>query len=325
MRVWKTSRWLLLFPLLLMGCTLLSRRAPVEPPPASPLWTPIPIGSGVQIPPTVTPTPGGLGLPTSPIVVQPTPTTRLPTVVQPSPTFTPRPRNTPIPIPTSSARWTPVVPVRPGPVIYAPRVLSPPTIDGDLGEWSFMTPISINNITYGTGAYRGPQDLSGLLYVAWDDTHLYLAFQVTDDQFVQQASGRYLYRGDSTEILVDTNLLGDQNARVLNLDDYQLGFSPGNPVGQNPEVWLWYPRSMERRATEVRIAALPWAHGYQIEVAVPWSTLGVYPQAGLRLGFNAAISDNDAPGTQVQQSMASTSPFRRLTNPTTWGELVLLP
>jgi len=191
MRVWKTSRWLLLFPLLLMGCTLPSRRAPVEPPPASPLWTPIPIGSGVQIPPTVTPTPGA--------------------------TFTPRPRNTPVP--TSSARWTPVVPVRPGPVIYAPRVLSPPTIDGDLGEWSFMTPISINNITYGTGAYRGPQDLSGLLYVAWDDTHLYLAFQVTDDQFVQQASGRYLYRGDSTEILVDTNLLGDQNARVLNLDD----------------------------------------------------------------------------------------------------------
>ncbi len=323
MRVWKCFRWILLFPLLVVGCTLLSRRAPVEQPPASPLWTPIPIGSGVQIPPTVTPTPGGAFSLPSPMVAPATPTSSV--FVPASPTFTPRPQNTPVPIPTSSARWTPVVPVRPGPVIYAPRVLSPPTIDGDFGEWSFMIPISINNITYGTGAYQGPQDLSGLLYVAWDDTHLYLAFQVTDDRFVQRASGRYLYRGDSTEILVDTNLFGDQNLRALNGDDYQLGFSPGNPVGQNPEVWLWYPRSMARQATEVRIAALPWTHGYQIEVAVPWSTLGVYPQPGLRVGFNAAISDNDTPGTQVQQSMASTSAFRRLTNPTTWGELVLLP
>ncbi len=323
MRIRKPFRWMLPLFFLLVGCTFGTQKATPQPPAlSSPLWTPIPIQPGVQIPPTVTPTLGGLGLVPSPAVVQVTPTAPQ---ALPSPTFTSPPRQTPVPIPTSSARWTPVVPVRPGPIIYAPRVTSPPTIDGDLGEWSFMTPISISNVTYGTGAYRGPQDLSGLLYVAWDETHLYLAFQVTDDRFVQAATGRYLYRGDSTEILVDTSLFADQNVRSLSADDYQLGFSPGNPIGQNTEAWLWYPRALERKATEVRVAALPWAHGYQMEVAVPWTTLGVNPYPGLRLGFNAAISDNDSPGARVQQSLASTSPFRRLTNPTTWGELVLLP
>jgi hypothetical protein len=43
----------------------------------------------------------------------------------------------------------------------------------------------------------------------------------------------------------------------------------------------------------------------------------------MRYGFAFAVSDNDNPNANEQQSMISNVPDRRLTNPTTWGNLVL--
>jgi len=61
---------------------------------------------------------------------------------------------------------------------------------------------------------------------------------------------------------------------------------------------------------------------WRLEAAIPWSVLGISPYKGMHLGFAISVSDNDNPGTQ-QESMVSNAPGRMLTDPTTWGDLVL--
>ncbi len=313
--------WLVAGSLLLGACGLQS--APATPTPlTTPLWTPIPLQPPVVIPPTVTPTPARVP---SPAAVTPTASpggSKGQVTVPPLATATP----TWPPLPQAPGRsWTPVVPVRPGPVLYIPRKTFTFQADGDLREWLALSPVSITYVTFGQNNYQGPQDASGTLYLAWDEQYLYLAFQVLDDRYVQEAQGRYLYQGDSVEILVDTDLMGDRVQRRLSRDDYQIGFSPGNPLGSQLQAWRWYPRPLEQRLEGFPMAARAWTHGYQLEIALPWDVLHLQPRPGLRVGFNAAISDNDLPGQRIQQTLVSTSPYRRLTDPTTWGELVLLP
>jgi len=49
---------------------------------------------------------------------------------------------------------------------------------------------------------------------------------------------------------------------------------------------------------------------------------GRKPTPNTRMGFAINLSDNDASGQAVQQTMLSNDPFRTLTDPTTWGTLV---
>ncbi len=294
-----------------VACQALGRATPT---PVTPIfvWTPLPEETEIFIPPTATPTRAGVPVfPASP--TQP-PAPAGPTVAPTLP---------PTATPTRAVR-IPVIPIRPGPLVEVPRLAAPPTLDGYLDEWQ-GSGVPVQYATYGRAAYTGPQDASAQVYLGWDPEYLYLAFQVVDDVFVQQARGRNLYRGDSAEILVDTDLFGDRYVRRLTWDDYQLGFSPGSPPGRNPEAWRWYPRAMEGVPEGVRIAAQPWSRGYTMEVAVPWRALSVVPGEGLRMGFVVSISDNDLPGRTVQQTLVSHDPYRRLTDPTTWGEMVLRP
>jgi hypothetical protein len=60
-----------------------------------------------------------------------------------------------------------------------------------------------------------------------------------------------------------------------------------------------------------------------VEAAIPWTDFGVVPYAGENLGFAFSASDNDDSTQNVQQSMVSSTPGKRLTNPTTWAELSL--
>jgi len=49
----------------------------------------------------------------------------------------------------------------------------------------------------------------------------------------------------------------------------------------------------------------------------------VTPYGGLSMGFALSISDNDAAGQALQQTLVSSNGLRKLTNPTTWGVLTL--
>jgi hypothetical protein len=199
----------------------------------------------------------------------------------------------------------------------------PPTIDGKLGDWGLDT-YQIDNVVYGADRWNNPADLSGSVMVGWDEKYLYLAFRVKDADYVQLAHGESLFKGDSVEVLLDTDVPDDYYVRALNTDDYQLGISPGSSdPGEDTEAYLWFPESIEGTRSKVVVGAEKVDNGYRLETAIPWSIFDVTPGESQHFGFVASISDNDRSGEQLQQSMVSNVSTRRLTDPTTWGDLTL--
>lgn len=200
----------------------------------------------------------------------------------------------------------------------------PPTLDGSLSEWG-LDRYLVDSVVYGADLRHDPNDLSGNMMIAWDNDYLYIGMRVKDDYYVQNATGINLFKGDSIEVLLDTNVSGDYYLDQLDGDDFQLGISPGSPKpGKNPEAYLWYPTNLEGSKSNVKVGAQSTDDGYRIEMAIPWSVFKVTPKTGSHYGFAVSISDNDKSGENVQQSMVSNVPTRRLTDPTTWGDLTLI-
>jgi hypothetical protein len=205
--------------------------------------------------------------------------------------------------------------------IRADFLNTPPTIDGNLSDWS-LTSTPVQNVVFGADNRQSNADLSGSVMVGWTTDALYLAGHVRDDKYVQNAHGSNLYLGDSLEILFDRDLAGDQTNHNLTGDDYQLGISPGSPgPGDNPEAYLWYPQRGAGKVTDIDSAFVPTDKGYDFEMKIPWSVFGATITGGERFGFGFSISDNDRANANVQQSMVSNVNTRLLVDPTTWGLL----
>jgi hypothetical protein len=207
--------------------------------------------------------------------------------------------------------------------ISATYLQEEPDIDGDFDEWD-LTVYDVDEIAYGDNRLGNDKDLSGTVMVAWDDFYLYIAVDVNDDEYEQRATGKYLFRGDSIEFLIDTDVPDDFSVRSLNSDDFQVGISPGkSEPSEDTEAYLWYPRSKASRLNDVDAVAKETDDGYRLEARIPWEILDVSPDIDMHFGFAFSISDNDKNDENVQQSMLSTVSGRRLTDPTTWGDLVL--
>lgn len=230
---------------------------------------------------------------------------------------------------------------RDGPTVSADYLKSPPTIDGDLYDWDAPIQRVINYVVYGADKHSGELDSSGTVVLGWDEDYLYIGFRVKDDKYVQEASGKNLYKGDSVEILFDAVVAGDYYYQGMSLDDFQIGVSPGkggiavingagklavaSATGSSPENYVWYPSGKSGSTSKIKMGVLEGGQGYQVELAISWKFLGVDPYSGAHYGFALSISDNDKPGTTNQQTMVSNVSTRYFADPTTWGDLYLKP
>jgi hypothetical protein len=118
-------------------------------------------------------------------------------------------------------------------------------------------------------------------------------------------------------------LEGDYNSTLVSSDDYQLGFSPGNFNGLEPEAYRWFPRSVEGTLESVELGVEKTSNGYNLEARIPWNVFGHTPSENQRFGFALSLSDNDVVGISDWQSMVSSVSTRRVADPTSWGTLVL--
>jgi hypothetical protein len=230
------------------------------------------------------------------------------------------PTQTPSPIPP-----TPIPPNhRSGPQTEALYVKHQPEMDGGWGDWD-AEEYSANSVVYGRDNWKGSDDLSSTYKVQWDEDYLYIAWKVTDDKYVQESRHEDMYMGDSVEVLIDTAVQYDYWQRWLDWDDYQIGFSPGsNEIGERMEAYLWFPRSKEGTLSKAIYGVKKLSNGYRVTLGIPWKTLGVEPYTGMRLGFAASVSDDDSKKGGEQQTMVSSTSKRVLTDPTTWGDLILV-
>jgi hypothetical protein len=200
---------------------------------------------------------------------------------------------------------------------YAMTPASPVVIDGVIGEWDPLE-FSANNVVFGSTSNTAKFSLK------WDSEYLYLAVQVTDSSFNQNSSGGAdLYKGDSVEILLDTNLKGDYCDTGMSSDDYQFGISPGDTLTppENPTSWLWYPLS-KAGAKVISTASTAVAGGWIMESRIPWNIFGITPSGSEYYGFAFSVSNDDHADKVQQDSMISTDPKRTYpSNPTLWGTL----
>ena len=267
-------------------------------------------------------------LPTS----QPPTATSIPVLPQ-QPTYTPIPTGLPTftRIPTLPPAYTPIAtqpagPYRKGNFVTARYLSNPPFIDGNWDEWVNLTPVNLAGyIINGAGNWKGASDMNADFILGWDDYYLYLALRITDDVYVQNSTGAYIYRGDDIELQLDASLAVDFSVASMNNDDYQLGISAGKGTLAGPkEAYLWYPRVIQGAVTDqLLIASQPGSGFHTVEVRIPWSLFDIVPFTGQRLGFALALSDNDNPAVNDWQSMVANTPGRKTTDPTTWGELHL--
>ncbi len=213
---------------------------------------------------------------------------------------------------------------RSGTLFQAAYMDTPPVLDGSWAEWD-STAYPATAIVYGANQWAGGDDLEASFRVGWDEDYLYLAVKVKDDIYAQNAKKSNMYLGDSLELLLDTDLYSDFYANQLSYDDYQLGISPGRPDPSGiREAYLWFPTSVVGSRTEVQIGSMRADGATRVEAAIPWSLFEIDPYSGQHFGFALSASDNDNPADNQQQSMVSSAANRRLLNPTTWGEIVLV-
>lgn len=264
-------------------------------------------------------------LPTTPAPTGTTPPTLEPTQTQAAAATNTSPASSPTNTPAATATSSLAGPgARSNYSIAASYFASPPTIDGNLGEWPLEI-YSVDRVVYGAGDHAGSADLSANARVGWDEDYLYVGVRVRDQRYVQNASGENIFRGDSVEILFDRAVSVDFYSQSLSADDYQLGLAPGSPLpGEDTEAYLWFPSAISGTRSDVEIGVAILDDGYRLEAAIPWDIFDVSPDGGDHYGFAVSVSDNDDVDENVQQSMVSNVPTRSLTDPTTWGDLTLL-
>jgi len=211
--------------------------------------------------------------------------------------------------------------------LYANYLSTAPVQDGTYAEWVDKTnKYTMPYFAWGKANWVNHSDLEGAFAVAWDNTNLYIGFKITDDIYNQPYAGGDIYNGDTVEVLLDTDLLGDFYTTKLTSDDYQLGLSAGSKDGSmSSGAYLWYPSNVAGKRPQVTVTKIFESDTvYRIEAAIPWSMYGITPYAGMRVGFAVNVDDNDNVTNYKNITMLSSASGLLVQNPTTWGELVLV-
>jgi hypothetical protein len=236
--------------------------------------------------------------------------------------------------PTAAATATPgsaASPMRPaanGLDMVAIPLSTPPTLDGDLSDWPSFPCYTLDKpeqIGYGDPAsWGGPDDLSGSFCWGWDESALYLAFEVRDD-VLRGLKGANIWENDYLEVWLDVNLAGDFDETKNNGDDFQFGFMPGDFGEVAPKGTVFVPPISSARIKSIESAFARTANGYRGEVKIPFTVFGdaLDLSQGV-LGATVAFSDNDS-AQPAQEMMISTAPgsISQWGNPTLWNNLKL--
>jgi hypothetical protein len=186
-------------------------------------------------------------------------------------------------------------------VVHAHLSAGGVTIDGLESEPSWLT---ADSVTF-DGQSCGSANIA-VVKMLWDNDFLYLLFKVSDENlqaYQTEQDHRQLFLDDMAEFLLDTtndrdscwneskiiyhiNLLGQKK------DDRGTArcFSDASWNGSAKFAIQLFGTLNEAADRD---------QGYQVEVAVPWSELGVPPSEGLQMGINFAVGDNNGAGRQL--------------------------
>lgn len=137
--------------------------------------------------------------------------------------------------------------------------------------------------------WRGEEDISGRVWVGWDEENFYLLAEVKDDYFHQPFSGKDIWQGDCIQ-------LAFRPAEVANYSTYEGVYEFGVALAtKGKEVYQWTPREGNLDSASCEITQEEGSLIYQL--SLPWKTIGLDgPKVGRELGWAFTINENDGEG-----------------------------
>jgi hypothetical protein len=160
-----------------------------------------------------------------------------------------------------------------------------PAIDGNLdAAWDNARAYKLENVIFTPST--SPADLSASYRAMWDETNLYVFVDVTDDVLLHDTPADDWYDSDSVEIYIDAE---NAKASTYGQNDYQYTFSWDKTSPSMQEI-------KHNRTSGVEQAMVTTDKGYRLEAKFPWTTLGVKPSAGARIGLDVHVNDSDGNG-----------------------------
>jgi hypothetical protein len=190
------------------------------------------------------------------------------------------------------------------------KVAVPPTIDGNLGDWSGVPGVFLTGSTSVTGTLDGEDlykdwetlgvetwesdaDISATWYVTWDANNLYFACEVRDEFHENTQTGVNIWNGDNVQFAIDpVNAKGGYADHV-----YEYGYAL---TTTGLEVWRWATHTATAGENSTFVVVRDDSAGTTIyEAAIPKDDIApIDLAAGNVIGFSLIANDNDVSGGQ---------------------------
>lgn len=189
--------------------------------------------------------------------------------------------------------------------------------------------------------------------LAWDDDHLYVAWEVRDATPWVNGADRpeYMYaRGDTVDLQLGVDAGADPKRGEAGAGDVRLsigsfGGTPTaviyrktatdkSPMTFSSGVIADYVMDSVKIAPDVRVHVKKGADRYVIEAAIPLAQIGVKPAAGLALRGDVGVTYGDQAGMDTRMrshwsnqatGLVDDEVFELKMNPVNWGELKFVP
>jgi len=206
---------------------------------------------------------------------------------------------------------------------------TPIEVDGDLSDWKDKTATLLNTdvppwhtqfpTRIGDGVLPEDEaDLSGKLYVGWDDKAIYLGFDVRDETLVFNHDANMAYMMDSIQVYFD--LMNKKSQDYIPGNDKSAMISIRSSEKSKPAQLLLGGQHVGK------IAARTHKEGYTLELSIPFTELGLTPPTnGQVIGFDVQLNDSDDPNLWRETTLVYAGGGNlNWCDPSVFGELVFM-
>ena len=176
----------------------------------------------------------------------------------------------------------------------------PPVPDFELKDASRLTMLAPNDPARSHLFWKGPEDLSGKVYLTRSRDSLKLRVEVTDDRHCQPFSGEESWKGDSVQLAL--RIPGQAGS-------WEIGFFRRGDGGNGCFVWNAPAGFDVRRVTErfrLETGRDEERKRTLYEAVIPFAAVGLTEEAaGRGFRFNLLINDNDG---EMRESFIAVAP-----------------
>ncbi len=177
----------------------------------------------------------------------------------------------------------------PRPQAKAPHRNGAPAIDGDLADWQAIEPVVLGERHVRIEGWKGKADCSARVWTGWDERHLFVAAEVTDDAFEQKQRGHPIWQGDCIQMALCPGPPRSESG-YGGVVEFGLALTP-----QGPQVWQWIPEAHEVGGAKLVVKRSGGKLVY--EAAIPWASLGSWrPTPKASAGWSFTVNDADGEG-----------------------------